>query len=266
MSLSSRNRCLRFTSVLAVVLASTLAANAQQAASRTSTPPNQMAAPAPVATTPDFGINDFEVVTLSSYDFHEFRATGAVTGVNDDANGFSWATGGTNKLFLASIPLPAGAVVDSFGLRYCDSVGTSSFFGVLYDVFADGSFNTVATTTFPDSGCALMYSPAGTGYLWSANSGHSLDLYIFQQGPDVAGEVKFRGAEVRFKRSVSPAPLVATFPDVPTSDFGFQYIEALAASGITGGCGGGLFCPDGNVTRRQMAIFIAKALALNYSN
>jgi hypothetical protein len=48
------------------------------------------------------------------------------------------------------------------------------------------------------------------------------------------------------------------------SDFGFQYIEALAASGITGGCGGGNFCPDSPVTRRQMAIFVAKALGLSY--
>jgi len=31
----------------------------------------------------------------------------------------------------------------------------------------------------------------------------------------------------------------------------FQYIEALAASGITGGCGGNNFWPDSPVTRRQ---------------
>jgi hypothetical protein len=31
---------------------------------------------------------------------------------------------------------------------------------------------------------------------------------------------------------------------VPANDFGFQFIEALAATGITGGCGGGNYCPD----------------------
>ncbi len=47
-------------------------------------------------------------------------------------------------------------------------------------------------------------------------------------------------------------------------DFGFQYVEALVASGITGGCGSGSYCPDNPVTRRQMAIFLAKALGLHW--
>jgi hypothetical protein len=263
MSLRSRN-LFHVTSALAIVLSSTLALSAAE--KKTSTPPNSADAPIPVASAPDFGTSAFEVVTVSAYDFHEWRLAGAITGVNDDENGFSWATGGTNKLFVASFQVPAGAVIDSYGLRYCDTTATSNFYGALYDIVGDGSFNFISQANFPDAACGTMYSPAGANYLWSGNSGHSLDLYVFQIGPDVAGEVKFRGAEVRFKRTVSPAPLVATFPDVPTGDFGFQYIEALAASGITGGCGGGLFCPDGNVTRRQMAIFIAKALALNYSN
>jgi S-layer homology domain len=50
------------------------------------------------------------------------------------------------------------------------------------------------------------------------------------------------------------------------NDFAFQYIEALAAAGITGGCGGGNFCPDSPLTRRQLAILLAKALGLNFPN
>jgi len=66
---------------------------------------------------------------------------------------------------------------------------------------------------------------------------------------------------------VSPAPPTPSFSDVPSSDFGYQYIEALKASGITGGCGNGTtFCPDANLTRRQMAIFLAKALGLHWPN
>ena len=37
-------------------------------------------------------------------------------------------------------------------------------------------------------------------------------------------------------------------------------IDALAAAGITLGCGGGQFCPYGTVTRGQMAAFLARAL------
>ena len=52
---------------------------------------------------------------------------------------------------------------------------------------------------------------------------------------------------------------------MPTSNPFFQYIEALKASGITGGCGDGSnFCPDQPVLRKQMAVFLAKALGLAY--
>ncbi len=44
----------------------------------------------------------------------------------------------------------------------------------------------------------------------------------------------------------------------------FQFIEALYASGITAGCGGGNYCPDSPLTRGQMAVFLAKALGLQW--
>ena len=70
---------------------------------------------------------------------------------------------------------------------------------------------------------------------------------------------------VFYKLQVSPAPFVATFNDVPTSDPAFQFIEALVASGVTAGCGGGNYCPDAPLTRRQMAVFLAKLLGLQWS-
>ena len=73
------------------------------------------------------------------------------------------------------------------------------------------------------------------------------------------------GAMVAWKYQVSPAPGVATFNDVPTSDPAFQYIEALVASGVTAGCGGGNYCPDAALTRRQMAVFLSKALGLYWN-
>jgi hypothetical protein len=69
---------------------------------------------------------------------------------------------------------------------------------------------------------------------------------------------------VYWTRQVSPAPPMATFGDVPTSHPFFQFVEALAKSGITGGCGGGSFCPDAALTRGQMAVFLAKALGLQW--
>jgi hypothetical protein len=57
-----------------------------------------------------------------------------------------------------------------------------------------------------------------------------------------------------------PTP-AAPFGDIAGSKF-FDDIVWLEASGITSGCGDGRFCPDGLVTRAQMASFIARAMKL----
>jgi len=56
----------------------------------------------------------------------------------------------------------------------------------------------------------------------------------------------------------TPPPCTGVFPDVPCSLTFAPWIEAMAAEGITTGCGGGLFCPENLVTRRQMAVFLLK--------
>jgi hypothetical protein len=70
------------------------------------------------------------------------------------------------------------------------------------------------------------------------------------------------GLRVFYRLDVSPAPAVATFSDVPTSHPFFRFIEALAASGITSGCGSGNYCPD---TRGQMAVFLSLGLGLHFA-
>jgi len=58
----------------------------------------------------------------------------------------------------------------------------------------------------------------------------------------------------------APPPASGTvFADVPPGAFGGAWIEDLAASGVTSGCGGSLYCPDAPVTRAQMAVFLLKA-------
>ena len=74
-------------------------------------------------------------------------------------------------------------------------------------------------------------------------------------------------SRTQYKLQVSAAPAVATFPvDVPTTSPIFRFVEALAASGLTGGCGPGAFCPDNPVTRGQMAVFLSVALGLHFPN
>lgn len=59
---------------------------------------------------------------------------------------------------------------------------------------------------------------------------------------------------------VPPSCATATFGDVPCSNPFAPWIYELAARGITGGCGGGNFCPNSTVTRKQMAPFLMKTL------
>jgi hypothetical protein len=62
---------------------------------------------------------------------------------------------------------------------------------------------------------------------------------------------------------VPPACTGAVFADVPCAGGIFDpWIEELAGRAITGGCGGGNYCPANPVTRAQMAIFLTKAFGL----
>ena len=49
------------------------------------------------------------------------------------------------------------------------------------------------------------------------------------------------------------------FTDVAVDYWAAAWIKQLAAEGITGGCGNGIYCPDNTVTRDQMAIFLLRA-------
>ena len=69
------------------------------------------------------------------------------------------------------------------------------------------------------------------------------------------------GAKVGY---TGPAP-ASPFSDIAGSKF-YDDIIWLAASGITAGCGDGKFCPDGLVTRSQMASFISRAMNLPASS
>ena len=57
--------------------------------------------------------------------------------------------------------------------------------------------------------------------------------------------------------------LAATSADYFSDDSGSVYeadINALAAAGITSGCGAGRFCPYGALSRAEMATFLVRAL------
>ena len=65
--------------------------------------------------------------------------------------------------------------------------------------------------------------------------------------------------------NITDVPFVvpaANFADVPDTNIFVKDIDWLAWTGVTKGCGTDIFCPAGNVTRGQMAAFLARALNL----
>ncbi len=65
------------------------------------------------------------------------------------------------------------------------------------------------------------------------------------------------GAEYR------PPSAQGLFADAPLGSFAVDWIETLAAEGITGGCGDGNYCPGDPVTRAQMAVFLVRTFDLS---
>ena len=88
--------------------------------------------------------------------------------------------------------------------------------------------------------------------------------FIVAGTSDAVGNTAISEVLIGYVLQVSPPPAVPTLSDVPTTHPFFQFVEALAASGVTGGCGGGKFCPDAALTCGQMAVFLAKALGLQW--
>jgi hypothetical protein len=50
-----------------------------------------------------------------------------------------------------------------------------------------------------------------------------------------------------------------SFPDVVTSNPFYRFVETLLHNAVTGGCGGGLYCPSASTTREQMVVFVLVA-------
>ncbi len=57
-----------------------------------------------------------------------------------------------------------------------------------------------------------------------------------------------------------PLTQIIYYVDVPPGAFAFDYVIALADSGVTAGCAAALYCPDSGTTRAQMAVFLLKGV------
>jgi hypothetical protein len=167
---------------------------------------------------------------------------------------------------LATVNLPSGALITGLEVDGYDNTDTAAIhanLGVL-PIGTDGFGTHVAVAS-----TGQVETPGTTQV--RANVEHTVDngrfYYILIMQIEGGFETRLLGVRIYYRLQVSPAPAVANFGDVPTSHPFFRFIEALKASGITGGCNANppLFCPDAPLTRGQMATFLAIALGLHFA-
>ena len=166
-------------------------------------------------------------------------------------------------VLIATVSLPSGALIDGIDLEACDGDAVGQFGFALAQFSVPVQVGTFVSPVFQSGatpGCGVF------PVVMSRTVDNTAEKLVFDVNLQTGTNLGFTTARVHYKLQVSPAPGSATFGDVPTNHPFFQFVEALAASGITGGCGNGNYCPDNPVTRGQMAVFLSKALGLHFPN
>ena len=75
-------------------------------------------------------------------------------------------------------------------------------------------------------------------------------------GVDRTGSLSIAGGVVSILQDFTPQ----TFSDVPPSAYYFDAVNLMSEKGITAGCAPDVYCPDANLTRAQMAIFVVRGI------
>lgn len=175
-----------------------------------------------------------------------------------------------NDEYYAQIQLPAGAMITGLtGYGYDTSAVDDADYYVGRDC-PGGSYG--GSGTAPAAHVTAGYV-GGTYAVTSSTSDYTIDntdcsYYVVADLSEGScdGANSTYGVAIRWKRQISPAPATATFLDVPVGSTFHREVEALVAAGVTGGCGGGNYCPSANVTRGQMAAFLSRALGLHWES
>lgn len=220
----------------------------------------------------DFG-PDGTVTVLGASSF--VPRGGAIQGYSGP--GYIYRAGGTDSAFWAPVLLPNGVLLTDLCVWYYNTSAS----GILAEWGAYGLGVTTQPPIYREFS-EFFLVPAG-GYATTCIAPNTvvrsladLDEDGFTEWATYRVGIGFSetddtqqigGVFLRWTRRVSPAPGAATFNDVPLDDPAFQFIEAFSRANITAGCSAAppLFCPDASVTRRQMAVFFARALGLHWT-
>ena len=104
----------------------------------------------------------------------------------------------------------------------------------------------------------LTIEQGNTSFYWSSSVGTYVLSFSFSGGIQLERHPNFN---THFVWPVFDGdPEATVFDDVPFDYWARSFIETLAASGITAGCGNNNYCPEAFVTRAQMAVFLERGM------
>ena len=211
-----------------------------------------------------WGTTTDTLVTLFGHDFQLFQGTEGA--INMTTAGRNCAA--ASCAYFAGLQVPNGATLRQVDLSFCDGDNLGE---VRIALFSQSRFPGPATAIVPFSGTGTTATPGCAVLLVPIASPPTVDnqanVYFLDVLAPPGTNLNWNQVRVRYRLQVSPAPATATFPlDVPITHPFFRFVEALAASGLTGGCAPNSFCPDQPVTRGQLSVFLASALGLHFPN
>ena len=168
---------------------------------------------------------------------------------------------GTNGV-VANIRLPSGAYLYQIQYYYKDTSGSAlDFFA--YRVPYNGTIASMITTAHSVNGGTVANCTVNSAYRTIANRNYL--YYVWVNFNATGKDLELRGARLYWKRQIRPG-LSHPFTDIGHLPTLWQdSIAALKASGITSGTTATTYSPDANLTRGQMAVFLAKALGLYWA-
>ncbi len=256
-------RCLSVAAVLTLLAVESATAQISPAPIPPQTIPVNVAAAA--ASSPEYGTTALTYEQVAGAAFWPFVSSSDYSLSSVNTGQVLRTSTNPGQYFAAAVRIPSGALLKYLELDACDNTGATGYVQAsLIESDRLGNVTNSATFMLSDGTGCKFFTQDLTSLNMVANNLTKHYWLIAYISAAQGFQVGLAGMVVGYQLQVSPAPAVATFLDVPTSNPFFQYVEALAASGITGGCGGGNYCPSNPVTRGQMAVFLAKALGLQF--
>lgn len=207
--------------------------------------------------------------TVMGYELQEEHYSALIKEPEKTYCALNYGGGSAAQEGVAQLQLPDGAALAQLQFWAYDENPSYGLTFNVYEFCQATGFNPPATTLI---GSADTFGAIGYYYGFTPLNGYQVNnrdcaysvrvIFIPGNVQCLSDQLQLQKFQVSWVRQVSPPPATATYGDVPTGHAFFQFVEALAKSGITGGCGTGNFCPDQPLTRGQMAVFLAKGLGL----